>query len=265
MTTETLSDGCTTLAVLPEANTTGHTILGQNWDWRPGCLDSAILLEKNIKGGPNSFNLLEAGTVGRNGMNAAGIGVVANFIETDRDRKQVGVPIPFIRRKILSSNNLSSAIEALTNSKRTCSTNCLIGSRENFAINIEATPENYYTLYPDNGLFVHSNHFLYPNIKEIDTSRYKFVDTLYRNWRLNQLLAPLTGKITLDDLKETLRDHFGYPRSICRHPDEDPNLKQSELIQTVGSIILDLNSGQIEFAAGPPCQSVYQSFQFEMD
>jgi isopenicillin-N N-acyltransferase-like protein len=265
MSAEGIGEGCTTLALLPDCNKTGHTLLGQNWDWRPGCLSTAILLEANRKEGLRVFNFLEAGTVGRNGMNSRGIGVVANFIETDRDRKQVGVPIPFIRRKILLSDAVSSAMEALTQAKRTCSTNCLFGTRDGFAIDIEATPDSFYPLYPEDGLLVHSNHFLYPNIVEIDTSKSKFVDTLYRSWRLNELLSPIKGNISVDDIKRGLTDHFGYPKSICRHPDMDPNLKESEKIQTLGSIIMDLNSGRIEFAAGPPCQSSYQSYQIDMD
>lgn len=255
--------GCTTAAVLPDASLNGHTLLAQNWDWKPDCMQSAILLETKRNAGLNTFNFVEAGMVGRNGMNSAGIGVVANFLETDRDRKQIGVPLPFIRRKILASRNISAAIKALIEAKRTCSTNCLIGSRRGFAVDIEATPEDFYVLYPDRGLFVHANHFAYPHIREKDTSRSRFPDTLYRGWRLKQLLEAKEGRISVRDLEDSLMDHFGFPNSICRHL--DVSCEESRRIQTVGSIVMDLNSGEIQFADGCPCESGYKMFKLELD
>lgn len=260
--TESIPSGCTTVSVLPDASQNGHTLLGQNWDWKPDCLESAILLEIKRENGLRAFNFVEAGMVGRNGMNSAGIGVVANFLETDRDRKQSGVPLPFIRRKILASRIMAEAMKALMEAKKTSSTNCLIGSKEGVAIDIEATPENFYVLYPDKGLLVHANHFVYPHIREKDTSRIRFPDTLYRDWRLKQLLEPKRGKIAAKDLQESFSDHMGYPRSICRHPEMEA--KKSDQIQTVGSIIMDLNNGEIQFAAGCPCESGYKPFKFEM-
>lgn len=260
--TEGIPSGCTAFSVLPEASHNSHTLLGQNWDWKTECLESAILLKIERKNGLRAFYLVEAGMVGRNGMNSAGIGVVANFLETDRDRKQFGVPLPFIRRKILASRNMADAMKALIGAKKTSSTNCLIGSKQGFVIDIEATPENFYVLYPDRGLLIHANHFVHPHIREIDTSRTRFPDTLYRDWRMKQLLEPKRGKITVKDLQESLSDHLGYPRSICRHLEADA--KPADRIQTVGSIVMDLNNGEIQFAAGCPCESGYKPFKLEI-
>lgn len=260
---ERIPEGCTTVAVLPEASGNGHTMLGQNWDWKPDCINSAILLEIRRTEGVGTFNFLEAGMVGRIGMNSSGIGVLGNFLETDQDRKKIGVPVPFIRRKILASRSISAAIQALIRPKRTCSINCLIGSKQGFAMDIETMPEDFYVLYPDKGLFTHANHFVYPNIRAKDTSRYRFPDTLYRDWTLRQVLEPQRGKITVKDLQESLMNHFGYPNSICRHLDTDT--PRAERIKTVGSLIMDLNSGEIQFAAGCPCESGYETFKFELD
>jgi isopenicillin-N N-acyltransferase like protein len=257
------SDGCTTVAVLPEASSDGHTLLGQNWDWRPSAIDSVILLHKEDASGLNSFHFVEAGMVGRNGMNAAGIGVVANYVESDRDRRKDGVPLPFIRHKILASREIYGAIEAIAKVQQTSSTNCIIGIRSGFAIDIETTPENFYPIYPTDGLIVHANHFQSPNIRELDVSKSKVSDSLYRGWRMERLLKGQIGKITVGSLKDALRDHFGYPRSICRHPEE--RLKKSDMMQTNASIVMDLNSGQIEIAMGCPCQSDYLRYSIEME
>src|SRR5438105_14010864 len=35
-------DGCTAFAVLPEASTNRHLLIGQNWDWIPGVLGAVL-------------------------------------------------------------------------------------------------------------------------------------------------------------------------------------------------------------------------------
>ena len=258
--TENLPEGCTSVSVLPEASCNGHTVLGQNWDWKTECLESAILLQIERKNKLRTLCLIEAGAVGGIGMNSGGIGVLGNFLETDRDRKQIGVPLRFIRRRILSSGNLADAMKALVTAKRTSSSNCLFGSKQGVAIDIEAAPENFYVVYPEKGLLVHANHFL-SQIRETDTARIRFPDTLYRDWRMKQLLEPKRGKIALTDLQESFTDHMGHPRSICRHL--DPESKKADRIQTVGSIIMDLNEGDIRFAAGCPCKTGYKTFHLQ--
>jgi len=57
-------------------------------------------------------------------------------------------------------------------------------------------------------------------------------------------------------VKNTLRDHFGHPRSICRHPHEYPG---SEPTMTVSSQIFDLANKRVHIAAGQPCESDYRS------
>ena len=81
-------------------------------------------------------------------------------------------------------------------------------------------------------------------------------DSLYRDFRARQLLEPKIGSITVDDVKDTLRDHFGHPRSICRHPHDYPG---SEPTMTVSSQVFDLKNNRVHIAAGQPCQSEYHS------
>jgi len=57
-------------------------------------------------------------------------------------------------------------------------------------------------------------------------------------------------------VKNTLRDHFGHPRSICRHPHESPG---SEPTMTVSSQIFDQANKRVHIAAGQPCESDYRS------
>jgi len=78
---------------------------------------------------------------------------------------------------------------------------------------------------------------------------------------MKQLLELKRGKL-LEDLHGSFKDHMGYPRSICRHL--DPDTKKADRIQTVGSIIMDLNEGDIHFAAGCPCETGYKTFHLQV-
>ena len=56
-------------------------------------------------------------------------------------------------------------------------------------------------------------------------------------------------------IAEALRDHFGYPNSVCNHPHgRDAPMKQN---QTIASNIVDLTSGEYYIAAGTPCDAEY--------
>ena len=55
----------------------------------------------------------EAGALGRCGFNAVGIAITANYLESDRDYRQVGVPLALIRRKVLESEHVALAMRTV--------------------------------------------------------------------------------------------------------------------------------------------------------
>ena len=112
-------------------------------------------------------------------------------------------------------------------------------------------------------MIVHTNHFVYPHICRRDQLKYWLADSLYRDWRMKQILYPQKGKIDAKAMKSAFMDHFGYPRSICRHPED--RAKKSEILQTVGSIIMDLNTGEIHISVGCPCDSTYDLYRLPLD
>jgi len=97
------------------------------------------------------FCLVEAGAVGGIGMNSGGLGILGNFLETDRDRKQIGVPLRLIRRKNSILWEMANALKALISAKRTSSSNCLFGSKDGVAIDIEAAQKAFMLCIPKKG------------------------------------------------------------------------------------------------------------------
>ena len=247
---------CTTIAVLPEAARDGGVIVGKNWDWRNGCVDSIVVLKIRQQRKPALTLIVEAGMVGRDGFNEEGIAICGNLLVSNEDRGHVGVPIPILRRQVLNAHHYYEAIDRLVRAPRGASGNYLIAHRGGVAIDFELSPKQAFQVYPERGLLTHSNHFQSVVAQSTGVAKFYTGDSLYRDFRARQLLEPKIGSITVDDVKDTLRDHFGHPRSICRHPHDYPG---SEPTMTVSSQVFDLKNNRVHIAAGQPCQSEYHS------
>lgn len=254
---ESVESECTTIAVGPTASASGTTILAKNWDWRARCRDSVIILRARQDEAPDFVLLVEAGMVGRDGFNDAGIAICGNLLRSTLDGSKPGVPVPFIRRRVLNSSRLDRAMGEILDAERAASTNYILAHESGTIINFEASPEQVYPIYPERGLLTHSNHFthLAPQVQGIGLLTSP--DTLYRMHRVRDLLEPKIGEITVDDVKGALQDHVGYPQSVCRHP--DPDLPESRQTMSIASVIIDLGRREMHIAVGAPCCHEYET------
>jgi len=254
------AEGCSSYSILPEAAGDGHAYCGQNWDWRSAILDTVVMLKIEQPGLPTVVMQVEAGQVGRQGANSAGIGLNANGLGA-RFGKVLGMPQPYIRRKILNAWDMNEALEAVFKSRQALCTNLLLSHRDGFAIDLETTPGRHGWGYPKGGVLVHTNHFRYFVPKQIErTYRYFSPDSLYRAERIEQVLArtreATTGEAMRALLREALSDHFGHPDSVCNHPNpKDPWYDRNE---TVASSVVDLTLGEYWIAHGNPCEHEYE-------
>src|SRR6185312_23887 len=239
-----------------KASATGSTILAKNWDWRAPCQETVIILQAEQEDGPNFVMLVEAGMVGRDGFNDAGIAVCGNLLRSTLDGSKAGVPVPFIRRRVLNSARVDHAMGEILNAKRAASTNYVIAHESGIIVDFEASPDQVYPVYPEQGLLTHSNHFTAVAAQVHGIGRLSSPDTLYRMHQARELLEPNIGRITVDHVKAALRDHAGFPQAICRHP--DPELPESRRSMSIASIIIDLGNRVMYVAGGPPCSHEYQ-------
>ncbi|WP_410014759.1 C45 family autoproteolytic acyltransferase/hydolase [Sodalis sp. C49] len=246
---DTIKDGCSGAVILPQRSASGRLIHGQNWDWRAECADSSIVLKVHRDDGPDYLTFVEAGGLARSGVNQAGLAITANYLRCERDYRQIGVPISLIRRKVLEQQHMALAMRVVAVTPKSCSNNMMLSTREGFAIDFECAPDESFTLYPTDGILVHANHW------ESDAAKSKIremgigtsPDTLYRAWRVNQLLRA-KPKLSADDLKNAFFDDFGAPYSVCRPP--RPGF-QSDLSATVAMIVMDSTAGTMEVAPLP--------------
>ncbi|MDQ8729258.1 C45 family peptidase [Bradyrhizobium sp. LHD-71] len=255
-------DGCTGVVVLPQATQGGRLIHAQNWDWKRECAETAVVLKVRRDDGPDLMTFTEAGALGRCGFNAVGIAITANYLESDRDYRQVGVPLALIRRKVLESEHLAIAMRTVYCTQKSAANNMIVSHCEGVAIDFECAPDETFQVHPDRGLLVHANHFVSPVAlgKLKDTGILNTPDSLYRDIRVRDLLQPHLGAITLDTVKTALFDDFASPWSVCRPPRR--NLSNN-LSATVAMILMEPQRGIMEVAPLPALNRQFTTYRLD--
>lgn len=255
-------DGCTGVVVMPEATVARRIIHAQNWDWKHECAETAVVLRVRREDGPDILTFTEAGGLARSGMNSAGINLTANFLESDLDYRDIGVPLPMIRRKILEQEHLALAMHATYVSKKSGSCNMMVSHRNGLALNFECAPDETFLVHPDGGLIVHANHWVSPVAlsKLKDKGIASTPDTLYRDTRVKDVLRPHVGCIEIEHVRKALLDDLASPWSVCRPP--RLNLA-SNLSATVATIIIQPHDKVMEVACLPAVNPSFTTYGFE--
>ena len=259
-----VDDGCTALCVMPGAAADGQLIHAQNWDWKAECAETAVVLHIRREDGPDILTFTEAGGLARSGMNSAGIAITANYLQSDRDYRTVGVPLALIRRKVLQQQHLAAAMKAVYATPKSASNNMTVSQADGICINFECAPDETFPVHPENGFLVHANHFVSPVAlgKLRDMGVGAFGDTLYRDLRVRDLMLPHGGRATVDHVKAALADDFQSPFSVCRpiRRNTDDNLSA-----TVATVVMQPARGLMEVAPLPAQGMCFTRYELGMD
>ncbi len=243
-------DGCTGVVALPAATRDGRLIHAQNWDWKAECAETAVVLRIRREDGPDILTFTEAGGLARSGLNGAGIGITANYLESNLDYQDIGVPLALIRRKVLLQEHVALAMRSVYATPKSASNNMIVSHAGGVAIDFECAPDETFQVHAENGLLVHANHWQSPVAlgKLRDTGIANTPDSLYRDIRVRDLLRPALGGLTVDHVKAALFDDFATPWSVCRPP--RPTLT-TNLSATVAMVVMQPGAGVMEVAMLP--------------
>lgn len=262
-------DGCTAALALPEASADGVLLHGQNWDWRAECAETAVVLRIRRNDGPDILTFTEAGGLARSGLNSAGIGLTANALECDRDYlRGTGVPLPFIRRKVLESEFLAHAVRTIFATHRLGSNHMAVSHCGGEAFGFECAPDETFWLAPDRGLYVHANHWISESAraKVKDTGLAETPCSIYRDKRvrdqLGQKLGPGRGKLTLEDFRQAFFDDYASPWSVCRPP--RPN-NRGAMVATAAMILMRPAEGHLEACPMPALNRQFTTYSLTPD
>ena len=198
--------------------------------------------------GLRALGVAEAGQLVRDGFNNFGIALVNSALRSGMDYSGIAVPGTVIRKKIWESKSFAEACNIQRNCFRTVSTNMLIASTEGIAVDFECYPGGEDEVLPKNKIIATGNRFT------IKPSRNRAIDpAIDRGIQLRNLLENQDNNINLEVLMNILKNHEGYPESICRHADEIGHT-------TVYSIIINLTDCKVYICFGNPCSNAYEEY-----
>lgn len=258
-------DGCTAAFALPEASADGVLLHGQNWDWRAECAETGVVLRIHRDDGPDILTFTEAGGLARSGLNSAGIGLTANALECDRDyQRGPGVPLPFIRRKVLEAEHLALAVRTIFSTAKLGSNHMAISHCGGEAFGFECAPDETFWVAPDQGLYVHANHWISEaaRAKVKDTGLQETPDSIYRDKRVREYLAPRRGKLTLEDFRQAFFDGYASPYSVCRPP--RPN-NRGAMVATAAMVLMRPGEGHLEVCPMPAFNRNFTTYTLATD
>jgi isopenicillin-N N-acyltransferase-like protein len=241
--------GCTSLA--------SEGLVAQNWDNDPALDPLTIVLTRRPKGKPALMTVTQAGLIGYIGFNEAGIGLCLNTLPAPSRR--VGVPHYFTVRGILEASSLDEAVTAVRRANRAIPANIMTLTPQGPA-DLEVTLEDVRVLRDEGaGGVTHTNHCQHEELLGINREFPELIQSHARKRRIDELLALDRGRLpTLQDVQTALRDHDGYPRSICRHTNDDPG---TGFWQTIFSVVIEPSARRMHVSRGTPCNRPYETYE----
>ena len=261
------SGECTSLGIA-RASESGHTLVGQNWDWAVPVGEVSILLEIRQEDRPDILTHVEAGFVGHKGLNSEGLALCANAMGSQLDGLEAAVPVWVLARSALNCSSIDEARRTLGPAERVASVNFTMaqrgapGSVEENVASLEVSPVDVAVVAASPGgrashcnVFADASEDGPPRERGLeDRLAVQYPGFCDRARRAGELIGE--GEAGSERLKAILRDHENRPESICRHREDQPD---ELVLETLASVVMDVSAGTLEVADGPPCSNPYRA------
>ncbi|MBR5379817.1 MAG: hypothetical protein IK140_04725 [Clostridia bacterium] len=253
------ADGeCTAFSAVFPAAKDGHALAGQTWDFTRAQREASLMARVPAEGDtPAMLMLLEGGMVGGKGINGAGISLTLNALTTKKT--DTGIPLHVRMRRVLEAGSLSAAYSRATVTPIPVPVNLIITHKDGLSLCLEMDPEGVDVIQPENGVIVHTNHYIGPRMR-LSHAHAGAGSTYMRFQRMRQLMYSKQS-LTLQDLELFCRDHKGWPTSICVHPEPGtPPEKLPYSGSTNQAFVTDLTLGRFRFVMGNPCEGEFEDY-----
>ena len=245
---------CTTLSLMPPATADGRVIAAQNWDFSGLLRDSVVIVHVYQEDKPNFVMVAEAGMIGGIGMNERGIAVMLNALRAEVPCQ--GIPLRARMRAMLEAETLSDAYVKGSHAPVSVA-NLIATHKDGVAIAFEMDSETVEPMIPEDGVLLHTNHYIGPKMYLANDVNH-MGSSYIRLQRIKALVKECHGKITVENVMRMLRDHAGYPQSICDHENlKDPVVKRDA---TNFGVIMDLSGNCMYLAPGNPCENAFEKY-----
>ncbi len=252
--------GCTVVGAKGGPGGDRSALIAQNYDMEPLFSDYATVLRLFPENEPAQLVFTFLGVVACAGLNACGVAVCINFLHCSD--AGFGTLYPFVTKKILGASRIGDAVGAATIAQKASGANYMLAGPGGFLCSVEVTGRQNDILSPgDEGLLVHTNHYLSPHLRHLDrllwcctkdSSVERRGSSFLRYYAARCALAGEEKELSGDLLKRALQDHLNYPYSVCKHL--DPGVSSAGQSITNAAILLDVGNRKMEVALGNPCE-----------
>ncbi|MCA9077960.1 MAG: peptidase C45 [Planctomycetaceae bacterium] len=245
-------EGCTSLAAAGRST----RFVAQNWDNDPALDAFNVVLTRRPDGKPAVTTIGQAGLIAYIGFNNKGIGLCLNTLPAPSRR--IGVPHYFIVRAILEADSLDDVTAAIRRAERAIPANIMLITPQGPA-DLEVTIDDVRVLRSTDATPVtHTNHCLHPDLLPINEQFPELIQSHDRIHRIGELLNSNSEGVSVEMVKQGLSDHQDHPRSICRHPNDDPT---HGFWTTVFSVIIEPGEQRMHITRGTPCNLPYEVYE----
>jgi len=231
-----------------------HALLGQTWDWLRALEPLINVLDVRHPDGHRVLTLSEPGIVGKIGLSSAGVGVGLNFLRSPETLE--GVPVHALLRGLLDARTPDGTEDLIARAGHGRSAHVLLGTATGEGVGLEFTGSACHRLTPEDGILVHTNHFLEapfdpgpggPNTRS----------------RLEQARSrAMEGTRDWNGLLDILGD--------CSHPEHPVSVSWRDMagwsfgaMGTVCAVAMDLRDGVMQVRRGPDPSTPWQTFHLD--
>ena len=253
---------CTAFGVPNQEN--GISYAGQNMDipsWIEGAQVLLRVMPTDVS--PEALVFSFAGSIGLNGLNAGGLGITCNTLP-QLNYSIHGLPVLFIVRSILQCQNIENAEQFLRSIQHASGQNFILSSLDDMqCFECCGTSIARYAPKELNGRVMHSNHPLTNNDKSdlSELTRGRRENSEARLASIYERLGNMSRSMTLDDIKAALAAHDDPDNPVSRRI--NPANVGNSIGYTAGSSIYEFSDvPRLHLAAGPPCETAFDVFEF---
>jgi isopenicillin-N N-acyltransferase-like protein len=247
---------CTSMAVNEERTSDGHVLAAHNEDWIPEDEDDVLVISAKPDKEPPYLAMTYGGLLPNVGFNAYGIAQLIDSVYPNDSR--IGIPRLVVARAVLASRRISGAIGRTLVPHRAAGYNHLLVHESGEIYSVEVSARKFEILYAHDGYMVHTNHYLDPQMKQIEKDPEELLSSRVRYFRASRLIHQ-NEKHTINSLQAIQKDHVNVPNSICNHNIAGADPLDRE--KTISALVIDLTSREMHITWGNPCQNVYHTFR----
>ena len=224
----------------------------QTWDWHDELADCWHL--QHVRGTRHSYvGLTEHGILSKIGINDAGVGIMLNILGHQADRAD-GVPVHLVGARVLAeAGTLEQAVRILQSAPVSTSSAITVLTPD-AAVTVELNRTGSQVVQPNNGVLLHTNHFLDPQLGEGEKPGLYDPDSQLRLGLLADRAAAGLLPTVATDLVQYLVSRPGDMAELCCVP--APGATLGDRWATLATITLDAFAHTMTVSAGSPLSAV---------